>query len=141
VVLLASVGPGRMEVGPAAQGPKVPGPNVHHQVGPAAQGPSAQRQHGTLGFDLGGRTRLSKPRGLKIVDEVMWAAAMQLAIKEMAAQYGIEGDVEQYYSTMCRVGQQAVAEVTHNKTQSIYDVRCAQRLSQARRKCQPVVAA
>ena len=104
-------------------------------MGPAAQGPSVQRQHGTLGFDLGGRTRLSKPRGLKIVDEVMWAAAMQLAIKEMAAQYGIEGDVEQYYSTICRVGQQAVADVTHNKTQSIYDARCAQRL-----KCQPVVA-
>ena len=71
----------------------------------------------------------------------MWEAAQQLATKEVATQYGIEGDAEQYYNAMCRVGQLALVEVIHTKTQSIYDARCAQRMSRARRKYQPVVAA
>ena len=141
VVLLADRGQCMERVGPSAQGPKTQRPKVHQKVGPKDKEPAVQGHTGTLGFDLGGRIKLSKPRSLKVVDEIMWAAAQQLAIEEVAAQYGIEGDVELYYSNMCRVGQQAVAAVINIKTQSIYDARCAQRMSREKRKCKQVVAA
>ena len=67
----------------------------------------------------------------------MW---QQLAIKEVATQCEIEGECEQYYvyvyNTMCKVGQMALAEVIHVKTQAIYyyDARRTQKLKRESRK-------
>jgi len=48
-------------------------------------------------------------------------------------QYGIPGeDTELCYSNMCRVGQQALIDAIHSKTQATYDARCAQKISRAR---------
>ena len=141
VVLLATLEQNKEEVGPNALGPKVQTSTVHQQVGPPTQGPLVQEQEGTPELELGGKTKLSKPRSLKIVDEAMWASAQQLSMDETAKQYGIPGGIELYYSNMCRVGQQALAEVINVKTQSIYDARCAQKISREKRKCLPVVAA
>ena len=141
VVLLATLEQNKQEVGPNAMGPTVQRSKVRQQVGPPTQGPVVHGQQGTLEVELGGKARLSKPRSLKIVDEVMWASAQQLSLEETAMQYGIPGGIELYYSSMCRVGQQALAEVIHVKTQSIYDARCAQKISREKRRCQPVVAA
>ena len=140
VVMLASA-----QVGPSTQRPQVQRPAVHQggtavkdvfrQVGPTGQRPMAQGHTGTLGIDLGGRLRLSKPRSIKTINEIMWASAQQLSIGEIAVKYGIPGnDTELYYSNMCRVGQQALVDAVHFKTQAIYDARCAQQISRARRK-------
>lgn len=136
VVLLAATGSQAKgaAVGPIAQGQSAQAPRTHKEVGPSVQGPWAQRHKGTLGLDLGGRHRLSKPRSLKHIDELMWAAAQQLAIKEAAAQCEIEGECEQYYNTMCKVGQICLAEVIHVKTQAIYDARSTQKLKRESRK-------
>ena len=92
-----------------------------------------QGANGTPGIDLGGRIRLSKPRSLQQIDEIMWASAQQLSIVEVAVKYGIPGsNTELYY--MCRVGQQALADAIHCKTQAIYDARCAQKINRARRR-------
>jgi len=122
------------QVGPSEQRPTVQGPQVHRQVGPMAQGPLVQGHNGTLGIDLGGRTRLPKPRSSKVIDEIRWASSQQLSLKEVAAQYKIPGDTELYYSRMCRVGQQALVDAIQTKTQSIYDARSAQQISRAKRK-------
>jgi len=123
------VGPGESKAGPRAPGRKAQG------KGPIAQGPSVQQQHkGTLGLDLGGRQRLSKPRSLKIVDELMWGGAQQHALQEVAAEYEIPTEIELYYSNMCRVGQQAIADQIHTKTQAIYDARSAQKMKREKRK-------
>ena len=99
------------------------------------RGPSIQQEHrGTLGLDLGGRARLSKPRGLGIVDEIMWGEAQQLAIQEIAVLFSVPTDIQLYYSNMCKVGQQALAAQIHIKTQAIYDARCAQKMSRERRR-------
>ena len=71
----------------------------------------------------------------------MWGGAQQHALQEVAAEYEIPTEIELYYSNMCRVGQQALAEVINVKTQSIYDARCAQKISREKRKCLPVAAA
>ena len=90
------VGPGESKAGPRAPGLKSQG------KGPTVQGPSVQQQHkGTPRLDLGGRQRLSKPRSLKIVDEIMWGAAQRHALQELVAMYGIPTDPELYYSRMC----------------------------------------
>jgi len=123
------VGPGESKAGPRAPGRKAQG------KGPIAQGPSVQKQHkGTLGLDLGGRQRLSKPRSLKIVDELMWGGAQQHALQEVAAEYEIPTEIELYYSNMCRVGQQALADQIHTKPQAIYDARSAQKMKREKRK-------
>ena len=129
VVMLANA-----QVGPSEQRPTVQGPQVHRQVGPMAQGPLVQGHNGTLGIDLGGRTRLPKPRSSKVIDEIRWASSQQLSLKEVAAQYKIPGDTELYYSRMCRVGQQALVDAIQTKTQSIYDARSAHQISRAKRK-------
>jgi len=123
------VGPGESKAGPRAPGRKAQG------KGPIAQGPSVHQQHkGTPGLDLGGRQRLSKPRSLKIVDELMWGGAQQHALQEVAAEYEIPTEIELYYSNMCRVGQQAIADQIHTKTQAIYDARSAQKMKREKRK-------
>jgi len=136
VVLLAATGSQAKgaAVGPIAQGQSAQAPRTHKEVGPSVQGPWAQRHKGTLGLDLGGRHGLSKPRSLKHIDELMWAAAQQLAIKEVATQCDIEGECEQYHNTMCKVGQICLAEVIHVKTQAIYDARSTQKLKRESRK-------
>ena len=138
----AQVGPKAQQLRPTVQGPKAHQggtavKDVFRQVGPMGQGPQVRGVTGTLGIDLGGRARLSKPRSIKHIDEIMRASARQLPIKEIAVQYGIPGeDTELYYSNMCRVGQQALIDAIHSKTQAIYDARCAQKISRARRKLQ-----
>ena len=139
------------QAGPRAQRPEVQGPRAHRQVGLKALGPAVQGHKGKLGIDLGGRTRLSKPRSTKQIDEIGWASSQQLSIAEIAVEYGITKDTEldvsnkckveqmtydteQYYSNMCKVGQQALAYAIHTKTQAIYDARCAQKIRRARRK-------
>ena len=140
VVMLATA-----QVGPTAQRPTPKGPTVHpggtavkdvfQDVGLMGQQEMVQGANGTLGIDLGGRIRLSKPRSLQQIDEIMWASAQQLSIVEVAVKYGIPGsNTELYYSNMCRVGQQALADAIHCKTQAIYDARCAQKISRARRR-------
>jgi len=124
----------RTQVGPSKQGAGAPGP-MAQGVRPKAQGPKLQQAHkGTLGLDLGGRARLSKPRSLGIVDEIMWGAAQQLAVQEMATLYSIPTDPELYYSNMCAVGQQALAGMIHIKTQAIYDARSAQKMKREKRQ-------
>ena len=143
VAMLARAGPG-------AQGPQVQGPRAHHQVGLMAQGPEVHGHKGKLGIDLGGRKRLSKPKSIKEIDEIGWASSQQLSIVEITVEYGITNDtelessnkckveqmtddIEQYYSKMCKVGQQALAYAIRSKTQAIYDARCAQKIRRARR--------
>ena len=65
------------QVGPSVskQGRRVLGLQAQGK-GPKAQGPGAHQEHkGTLGLDLGGRQRLSKPRSLGIVNGLMRGGA------------------------------------------------------------------
>jgi len=115
----------KTQVRPSERGAGPPGP-MAQGVRPKAQGPELQQAHkSTPGLDLGDRARLSKPRSLGIVDEIMWGAAQQLAVQEIATLYSIPTDPELYYSNMCAVGQQALAGMTRIKTQSIHDARSA----------------
>ena len=126
----------KTQVGPSAskQGRRGLGLQAQRK-GPKAQGPRAQQQHkGTLGIDLGGRQRLPKPRSLGIVDEIMWGGAQQHALQEVTAEYSVPTEIEPYYSNMCRVGQQALADKIHSKTQAIYDARSAQKMKRENRK-------
>ena len=138
VALLAATGPQAkgMGVGPKVQGPKAQEPRARQVAGPSVQEPRAQGHTGALGLDLGGRNRLSKPRSLKQpeVDEIMWAEAQQLSLKEIAEKYGVPSEIELYYSSMCRVGQQALADAIHVKTQAIYDARSATNFKRESRK-------
>ena len=64
----------------------------------------------------------------------MWGGAQQHALQEVAAEYAIPIEIELYYSNMCRVGQQALADQIHTKTQAIYDARSAQKMKREKRK-------
>lgn len=132
VVLLAEAEPGAQEVQQEVLGSTAQGSMVR-EAGPKIPG-SVIQGHRALGIDLGGRTRLSKPRSIKVVDEIVWASAQQTAIKEISMQYKVTGDIEVYYTTMCAVGQQALADIIHTHIQSIYDARCAKQMSRARRR-------
>jgi hypothetical protein len=132
VVLLAEAEPGAQEVEQEALGSTAQGPMVR-EAGPTIPGSVIQGQR-ALGIDLGGRARLSKPRSIKVVDEIVWASAQQTAIKEISVKYKVTGDIEAYYTTMCAVGQQALADIIHTHIQSIYDARCAKQMSRARRR-------
>jgi len=132
VVLLAEAEPGAQEVEQEVLGSTAQGSMVR-EAGPTIPG-SVIQGHRALGIDLGGRTRLSKPRSIKVVDEIVWASAQQTAIKEISMQYKVTGDIEEYYTTMCAVGQQALADIIHTHIQSIYDARCAKQMSRARRR-------
>jgi len=132
VVLLAEAEPGAQEVQQEVLGSTAQG-SMAREAGPTIPG-SVIQGHRALGIDLGGRTRLSKPRSIKVVDEIVWASAQQTAIKEISMQYKVTGDIEVYYTTMCAVGQQALADIIHTHIQSIYDARCAKQMSRARRR-------
>ena len=132
VVLLAEAEPGAQEVEQEVLGSTAQGSMVR-EAGPTIPGSVIQGQR-ALGIDLGGRTRLSKPRSIKVVDEIVWASAQQTAIKEISVKYKVTGDIEAYYTTMCAVGQQALADIIHTHIQSIYDARCAKQMSRARRR-------
>lgn len=132
VVLLAEAEPGAQEVEQEVLGSTAQG-SMAREAGPTIPG-SVIQGHRALGIDLGGRTRLSKPRSIKVVDEIVWASAQQTAIKEISMQYKVTGDIEVYYTTMCAVGQQALADIIHTHIQSIYDARCAKQMSRARRR-------
>ena len=132
VVLLAEAEPGAQEVEQEVLGSTAQGSMVR-EAGPTIPGSVIQGQR-ALGIDLGGRTRLSKPRSIKVVDEIVWASAQQTAIKEISVKYKVTGDIEEYYTTMCAVGQQALADIIHTHIQSIYDARCAKQMSRARRR-------
>ena len=132
VVLLAEAEPGAQEVEQEVLGSTAQGPMVR-EAGPTIPGSVIQGQR-ALGIDLGGRTRLSKPRSIKVVDEIVWASAQQTAIKEISVKYKVTGDIEAYYTTMCAVGQQALADIIHTHIQPIYDARCAKQMSRARRR-------
>ena len=132
VVLLAEAEPGAQEVEQEVLGSTAQGSMVR-EAGPTIPG-SVIQGHRALGIDLGGRTRLSKPRSIKVVDEIVWASAQQTAIKEISSKYKVIGDIEEYYTTMCAVGQQALADIIHTHIQSIYDARCAKQMSRARRR-------
>ena len=64
----------------------------------------------------------------------MWGGAQQHALQEVAAEYGVPTEIELYYSNMCRVGQQALADQMCTKTQAIYDARSAQKMKGEKRK-------
>ena len=132
VVLLAEAEPGAQEVEQEVLGSTAQGSMVR-EAGPTIPGSVIQGQR-ALGIDLGGRTRLSKPRSIKVVDEIVWASAQQTAIKEIPVKYKVTGDIGAYYTTMCAVGQQALADIIHTHIQSIYDARCAKQMSRARRR-------
>lgn len=91
------------------------------QCGTKVQAPGASGPKGTLGVDLGGMMRLPKPRSIKEINELKWAHARITALKEITEEFHIPGDLEDYYARMCKVGQQALIAVIHNKTQAIYD--------------------
>ena len=55
-------------------------------------------------------------------------------MQEVAAMYGVPTDIELYYSNMCRVGQQAITDMIHIKTQAIYDARSAQKIKREKRR-------
>ena len=124
----------KTQVGPSKPGSRTLGLKAQGKKS-TTQGTSIQQEHrGTLGLDLGGRARLSKPRSLGTVDEIMWGEAQQLAIQEIAVLFSVPTDIQLYYSNTCKVGQQALAAQIHIKTQSIYDARCAQKMSRERRR-------
>ena len=55
-------------------------------------------------------------------------------MQEVTAEYSVPTEIELYYSNMCRVGQQALADKIHSKTQAIYDARSAQKMKREKRK-------
>ena len=78
---------------------------------------------GALGVDIGGRLRKPKPRGKGTVDEFVWAAAMTSAKEQLVADFIITSTLEEYYATMCKVGQQLLADELHRRCQGLYDYR------------------
>jgi len=120
--------------GPAVRGKKANGTGGTQKRGTKVQAPEASGPKGTLGVDLGGAIRLPKPRSTKEINELKWAQAQQTALKEITEEFDIPGDPEDYYGQMCKVGQQALIAVVHNKTQAIYDAIMANRVKRQNRR-------
>ena len=78
---------------------------------------------GALARDLQDKARLPKPRSASSMNEELWQGARRSAMAEVIQQYGIAGELDEYYVSMCRVGQQLLADRIQDKTQSIYDYR------------------
>lgn len=105
---------------PKVHGPKVQGTNGT-QSGTKVRGTMAMGLKGILGTDLGGMQRLPKPRSAKDIDEIKWSSSRKTALSEVVQDFNVPYDVEEYYSKMCSVGQHALVNVVHTKTQAIYD--------------------
>ena len=106
-----------------------------------AQGTKALGITGTLGADLGGRKRLSKPRSVKYIDEIKWSSAriehcFELALNEVIKEFSVPSDVEEYYSKMFNSGKQALVTVTviHSKIQDTYDARMSNLVKRQNKK-------
>ena len=105
---------------PKVHGLKALGTNGTHR-GTKEPGTVAMGLTGILGTDLGGMRRLPKPRSAKDIDEIKWSKARNTALSEVVKDFNVPYDVEDYYRKMCSVGQHALINVIHSKTQAIYD--------------------
>merc|ERR1711865_1017989 len=89
---------------------------------------------GELGVDIGGRQRKPKPRGTGTVDEFVWAGAMVTAREQLEAEFKINKTLEEYYKTMCKVGQKLLADELHRRCQGLYDYRVGKQIYRENRR-------
>lgn len=105
------------------------------QRGTKEPGTVAMGLTGILGTDLGGMRRQPKPRSANDIDEIKWSTARQTALSEVSKDFNVPYDVEEYYSKMCSVGQFALVNVVHTKTQAIYDATMSNLVKRQNKKC------
>jgi len=96
------------------------GEGAGHQAG-------GQRSSASLGMELSKSTRKPKPRALSEIDEILWSESRKTAEEELQKQFQIKQSLEDYYLTMCSVGQILLANEVHSKTQRIYDNRATKK--------------
>ena len=119
--------------GQRAQGQKQGGSNTeapaYRKVGQQHGGTSTmaqalgQRTQGGLRKELQHKTRLPKPRSATSMDEVLWQGAQKSALAETIKEYGIAGELDEYYGSMCTVGKKLLVDRVQEKTQGMYDYR------------------
>lgn len=97
-------------------------------------GAQALEPTSTLGVDLGGMSRMPKPRSSKGMNELVWADSMVDARSQVVVEYDVNGDLELYYHEMCKVGQKLMAQEVHRRCQAIYDYRAGKLLYRSNRK-------
>lgn len=115
--------------GKKAPGRQAPTTEAH------ARGHQALHPAETLGMAMGQLERLPKPRSMKHkgIDEVIWSGALDTAQKEMATEFQVKS-VDEYYSSMCRVGKMLLASEVQRRTQKVYDYRASKKQSRQIRK-------
>lgn len=97
-------------------------------------GVRALEHTGILGQDLGGMLRLSKPRKTQNINELVWAESMVEARSRVIQEFQIDGEIEDYYATMCKVGQKLMAQEVNRKCQAIYDKKAGRIIYRANRR-------
>ena len=98
-------------------------------IGATSQGPTPQ-----LDLALGGMKPKPKPRKEGVMDKEQWEASVQKATEEVSVEFGVPGDIQRYYVSMCMVGQKLMVEMIFLKAQGIYDYRIGRRLYRQNRK-------
>lgn len=92
----------------------------------------------TLGLQMSSmqKDRLPKPRSKvdTAIDEIIWSKAYQDAEESLQQKFSITKSWEEYYDTMCTVGQTLLAESLHTLTQKIYDYRASKKQSRENKK-------
>lgn len=81
----------------------------------------------TLGEALSLRSRLTKPRGGTLIDELLWAGALTTAEAETKTEFGITKPLDEYYHSMCKLGKSLLTDDLNKRTQRIYDVRASRK--------------
>lgn len=81
----------------------------------------------TLGEALSLRSRLTKPRGGTLIDELLWAGALTTAQEETRNEFDIKKPLDEYYHSMCQLGKSLLADDLNKRTQRIYDVRASRK--------------
>ena len=114
-----STGPG----GRRAKAEPRPGPRSKGTGVPALEQKQSPKENRTLESDLGGRTRLPKPRSIKYIDEGVWSGAQEEACGQVKREYCIPEKLGAYYNKMCMPGQLLLAGEIHRRTQIVYDYR------------------
>jgi len=120
--------------GTGSTGPGVESPGVRHakaEPGPGSKGTGVRaleqkqspKENRTPESDLGGRTRLPKPRSIECIDEGVWSGAQEEACGQVKKEYCIPEKLGAYYNKMCMPGQLLLAGEIHRRTQIVYDYR------------------
>ena len=99
------------------------------KIGSKPQGPTPQ-----LSLMLGGIRPKPKPRKGGIVDQEQWAVSLDKATTEVNDDFDIPGGIQQYYDSMCEVGQKMVVSTIIKKAQGIYDYRIGRMMHRGNRK-------